>query len=231
MHRIDGCGGAGSVHPSAETSKSALISLRDLETWGQPTRKLIRRAGGERLGHYRGNSAQLKPELKPSEAREKPRISCSSRHCLVCQSRKFPGRLCRSQTLVFTFEPKPERLCPPRVPKKRARRVLYPPPQVRKPVRNKKDVAKRLLLFLLSIFIFQLCTATEEGVSLLTSKLSVAEEASVSVQPLSSPDGGVLPDMFLPGVGPNYTQQQPAGGGYWRQATSVIALCLFKAVG
>ncbi|XP_041069387.1 radiation-inducible immediate-early gene IEX-1-like [Carcharodon carcharias] len=136
---------------------------------------------------------------------------CLARHSIGhpgAQSGKFPGP---TQPPVFTFEPFPERLCKLRPLKKRPRRVLYPPQQVRKSVPKKKDVTKRLLLFFLSIVLFQVYTATEDELSLPTPDLSASVQVSVPIPPPScSPDSGVLSVMYLPafaGAESNYTQQ------------------------
>eukprot|EP00061_Rhincodon_typus_P009905 g33752.t1 len=106
---------------------------------------------------------------------------------------KLPGGPSRKeQTLVFTFEPIPERECKLRMQKKRAPRVLYPPHQVRKPVPPKKDAPKRLLLLFLSIVLLQVYTATEDE----TPDLKVAEQLGFAAAPLSSADDPALPPAF-----------------------------------
>ncbi|XP_067865357.1 radiation-inducible immediate-early gene IEX-1-like [Heterodontus francisci] len=131
---------------------------------------------------------------------------CLARHCISCsgaQSGQFPGS--RSQPLVFTFEPIPERVCKPRVQKKRSPRVLYPPHLVRRSIPTKKDTAKRLLLFFVSIVLFQVYTATEDELSLSTPDLSAAEQVSTSVPTPPSSESTVLSVLFLtafPGAEP-----------------------------
>ncbi|XP_038673190.1 radiation-inducible immediate-early gene IEX-1-like [Scyliorhinus canicula] len=157
---------------------------------------------------------------------------CLATPCPVRLNGKFPGSSSQTKPLVFTFEPIPERLCNVRIQKKRPCRIIYPPPQARKSVPNKKDMAKRLFLFFLSIVIFQVHTTVEDGMNLPTPDLSVAEPASVPALPPSSPDVGALPDMYLPAlpaVGPNYNKQQPAGG-HWLQAARVLPFCMIRTV-
>ncbi|GCB73288.1 hypothetical protein scyTo_0002458 [Scyliorhinus torazame] len=109
---------------------------------------------------------------------------CLATPCPVRPNGTFHGSSGRTQPLVFTFEPIPERQCNVRILKKRPCRVLYPPPQARKSVPNKKDMAKRLFLFFLSIVVFQVHTTVEDGMNLPTPDLSVAEPASVPALPL-----------------------------------------------
>ncbi|XP_067829809.1 radiation-inducible immediate-early gene IEX-1-like [Heptranchias perlo] len=145
---------------------------------------------------------------------------CLARTCVG--STGFPGHSSRSQPLVFTFESIPERVPKIRV-KKRSRRVLYPPHQVRRSLPTEKDMAKRLLLFLISVVLIQVYGAVEDELSLSSPDLSAATQVSASSPaPSGFSASAVLLDTS-PGAEANCTQQ-PAGGDSL-QATGVVRSC------
>lgn len=115
---------------------------------------------------------------------------------------------------IFTFDPIRQNKIPNRR-KKRFVKVLYPPRQVRRTLPTKKDMAKRLLLFLLSIVLFQIYTATEDDLSLDDSELGggqVALPVSVETPAQSTPVSSALSVVSSPGeAGSNCSRRLLAG--------------------
>ncbi|XP_078422891.1 uncharacterized protein LOC144695780 [Cetorhinus maximus] len=142
------------------------------------------------------------------------------------QTMGFAGRKSKMPQ-IFTFEPFRESEKPKRR-KRRTLKILYPPRQVRRSLPTEKDVTKRLLLFFLSIVLFQVYTATEDELSLPTPDLSAAELASTSTPSPSSPSGSAALSVVFhpapPGAENNCSQQQPAGG-HLLQTARLVRSC------
>ncbi|GCB70555.1 hypothetical protein scyTo_0010801 [Scyliorhinus torazame] len=121
---------------------------------------------------------------------------------------------------VFTFEPIRQSMKPKRR-KRRSLKILYPPGQVRRSLPTEKDMTKRLLLFFLSIVVFQMCTtATEDELSLLaTPEPSAGEQVATpsTPSPPPAPTSAVLSVVFLPatpGAENNCSQRQLAAAHF-----------------
>ncbi|XP_038673412.1 radiation-inducible immediate-early gene IEX-1-like [Scyliorhinus canicula] len=116
------------------------------------------------------------------------------------QPMSFPSRKSKMPQ-VFTFEPIRQSVKPKRH-KRRHLKILYPPGQVRKSLPTEKDMTKRLLLFFLSIVLFQVyTTATEDELSLLaTPEPSAGEQVATSSthSPQPPAPSAVLSVVFLP---------------------------------
>ncbi|XP_059826852.1 radiation-inducible immediate-early gene IEX-1-like [Hypanus sabinus] len=102
------------------------------------------------------------------------------------RSAGFAGRK-PTMPQVFTFEPirQNKRL---NRRKKRSIKVLYPARQVRRTVPSEKDMAKRLLLLLLSVVFIQIYTATENDLKDAAPELTGVHEvpsASAGAPPAS----------------------------------------------
>ncbi|XP_078272474.1 uncharacterized protein LOC144603179 [Rhinoraja longicauda] len=133
----------------------------------------------------------------------------------ISQRRSLGGFAGRKPTMpqVFTFDPIRENKIPKRR-KKRFVKVLYPPRQVRRTLPTQKDMAKRLLLFLLSIVLFQIYTATEDDLSLDVSEHGGGQEAlpvPVESPTPSAPVSSALSVVVSPGAGSNCSRRLPAG--------------------
>ncbi|XP_067865358.1 radiation-inducible immediate-early gene IEX-1-like [Heterodontus francisci] len=149
------------------------------------------------------------------------------------QTMGFTGRK-PTMPQVFTFEPIRENQKPNRR-KRRSLKVLYPPRQVRRSLPTEKDITKRLLLFFVSIVLFQVYTATEDELSLSTPDLSAAEQVSTSVpspspaassSSSSSSDSAVLSVVFLAASPEAETNcSQPTAGGHLLQPIRVVRSC------
>ncbi|XP_067829807.1 radiation-inducible immediate-early gene IEX-1-like [Heptranchias perlo] len=151
-----------------------------------------------------------------------------SRGCDLSQrassERRTTGFIGRKPTMpqIFTFEPIRENKRPNRR-KRRSLKVLYPPHQVRRSLPTEKDMAKRLLLFLISVVLIQVYGAVEDELSLSSPDLSAATQVSASSP---APSGFSATAVLLdtsPGAEANCTQQ-PAGGDSL-QATGVVRSC------
>ncbi|XP_069775507.1 radiation-inducible immediate-early gene IEX-1-like [Narcine bancroftii] len=87
---------------------------------------------------------------------------------------------------VFTFEPMRE-IKKLNRRKKRHLKVLYPPRQARRVLPTQRDLAKRLLLFLLSIVLFQIYTATEDDVNVVDPEIASAEDVPLASAEAAAP--------------------------------------------
>uniref|UniRef100_UPI00398F2D72 radiation-inducible immediate-early gene IEX-1-like n=1 Tax=Pristiophorus japonicus TaxID=55135 RepID=UPI00398F2D72 len=126
---------------------------------------------------------------------------------------------------VFTFEPMLKNKKTIRR-KRRTLKVLYPPGQVRRSLPTEKDMTKRLLLFLVSIVLFQVYIATEDELSLSPPDLDAVKPVPASLPAPSSPGPAALSVVVLaasPGAEANCTQQLAAGHSL--QTARVIRSC------
>ncbi|XP_051899948.1 radiation-inducible immediate-early gene IEX-1-like [Pristis pectinata] len=139
---------------------------------------------------------------------------------LVITQQRSMGFAGRQPTMpqVFTFEPIRENKRPNRR-KKRFIKVLYPPHQVRRTLPTQKDLAKRLLLFLLSVVVFQIYTATEDDLNLADPEFTGVQETPTtsgeSPAP-SAPAASSLSVILSPEAESNYSRPLPGGDAVLR---------------